>query len=145
MWLVKELLILLVLMIIKESVQQSTSPLSTKYQRVSVEANSFQSIRTTNLISQGLVREPCSYYLPLEHWKYHWKHYWKYYRSNTIMCSSMCTTNANCEAHYFEASQCHEANASVLVGSTSNLPTSKDVYIDQSVYMNNKGKCNKNS
>ena len=55
MWLVKELLALLVL-IIKESVQQSIIPLSTKYQRVSVEANSFQDIRTTNLISQGWVR-----------------------------------------------------------------------------------------
>ena len=52
----------------------------------------------------------------------------------------MCTTNANCEAYYYEATQCHETGASSLVGSTPNLSTAKDVYVDQSLYENNKGK-----
>ena len=52
---VKEWTLLLVL-IIRESVQQSTIPVTTKFQRVWVETNSFQDIRTTNLNSQGWVR-----------------------------------------------------------------------------------------
>ena len=52
----------------------------------------------------------------------------------------MCTSNTNCEAYFYEAMQCHETGASSLVGSTPNLPTAKDVYIEQSLYENNKGK-----
>ena len=46
----------LLVLVIRESVQQSTIPVTTKYQRVWVEAISFQDIRTTNLNSQGWVR-----------------------------------------------------------------------------------------
>ena len=51
----------------------------------------------------------------------------------------MCTANPNCESYYYMASQCYEAAASSLVGSTSNLPSSQDVYIDQKIYKDNKG------
>ena len=60
--------------------------------------------------------------------------------SNGLLCASMCTSNVNCEAYFYEAAQCHETGASSLVGSPSKLPTTKDVYIDQSLYINNKGK-----
>ena len=59
--------------------------------------------------------------------------------SSSFLCASMCTNNPNCDAYYYEASKCYEANASSLVGSASNLPTSKNVYIDQNIYRSNKG------
>ena len=65
-------------------------------------------------------------------------------RSNDILCSSICKSNNDCEAYYFETSQCHEANGSGLVGSLPQLPTSKEVYIDQDLYLNNKGKLSEN-
>ena len=65
------------------------------------------------------------------------------HRSDALLCASMCTTNANCETYYYEASQCHEANASSLEGSVSNMPNIKDVYIELSIYTSKKGKNNK--
>ena len=56
-------------------------------------------------------------------------------------CASMCKTNSNCEAYYIDASQCHEGGATNLIGSSSNLPSSQEVYMEQSIYANNKGKC----
>ena len=50
---IKEALAVLVIMIIQQSVEQSTNILPTKYERVSVETSSFSSIKTTNLGSQG--------------------------------------------------------------------------------------------
>lgn len=64
---------------------------------------------------------------------------WYIHSCDALLCASMCTTNVNCEAYYYEASQCHEAGASSLEGSASNLPNTKDVYIDQSVYASNRG------
>ena len=55
MLLLYELPMLLSLMVVKESSQQSTNPSSTKYQRISVESNSFQDIRFTNLANLGCV------------------------------------------------------------------------------------------
>ena len=54
----------------------------------------------------------------------------------------MCASNANCDAYYFETSQCHEANASGLVGSPPHLSNSKNVYIGQILYISNKGDFN---
>ena len=51
----------------------------------------------------------------------------------------MCTTNANCEAYYYEASNCYEAGASGLVGASENSPASRHVYADQDIYRSNKG------
>ena len=60
-------------------------------------------------------------------------------RTNTMLCASMCKTNPNCETYFVEASQCHEGEALSLIGSSSNLPSSKEVYIEQNIYANNKG------
>ena len=52
----------------------------------------------------------------------------------------MCTNNPNCDAYYYEASKCYEANASSLVGSSaSKFPTTKNVYIDQNIYKSSNG------
>ena len=57
----------------------------------------------------------------------------------------MCKTNGNCEAYYQQASHCHEAAASSLEGSSSPSSGTRDVYIDQLVYINNKSKCSQPS
>ena len=49
----KEILILVLAVAIQFCVVKSTSTIATKYELVSVEANSFISIRTTNLAIQG--------------------------------------------------------------------------------------------
>ena len=49
----KEILVLVIAAAIQFSVVKSTSTIATKYELVSVEANSFISIRTTNLAIQG--------------------------------------------------------------------------------------------
>ena len=41
--------------LVRQSLEQATSPLSTKYEAVPVVASSFSSIRTTNLGVQGWV------------------------------------------------------------------------------------------
>ena len=46
-------LLLLLVLSFRESMQQSGTPLGTKYQRITVEANSFLDIRTTLLGGQG--------------------------------------------------------------------------------------------
>ena len=51
----------------------------------------------------------------------------------------MCTMNTNCEAHYLEASQCFEANASSLIGSTPDDSTSRTVSISSTVYEDHRG------
>ena len=47
--------------------------------------------------------------------------------------------NTNCEAHYHESSQCFEAGASALIGSTPDSPGSRTLLISSSVYDANKG------
>ena len=49
----KEVLMILVVISIQDSLQQLTTPSSAKYQRVTVVANSFNDIRTTNLGGAG--------------------------------------------------------------------------------------------
>ena len=52
----------------------------------------------------------------------------------------MCSINANCEVYNHDSTNCDEASAINLVGASPNSLTSKFVYIDQSIYKNNKGK-----
>ena len=128
----KEVLLIFVLTEIQFSLQQSSTTSATKYERVTVKSDSFNDIRTTNLLNTeyGLYR-----FLLLK--RRTAKHI---HTSSALLCASMCKTNVNCEGYYHEASQCHEAGASSLVGSSSKSSTTKDVYIDQTVYMNNKSK-----
>ena len=51
----KELILALIAAMARQSVEQATSPLSTKYEAVAVVASSFSSIRTTSLGVQGWV------------------------------------------------------------------------------------------
>ena len=55
MLVVKEVLLFLVIIAIQQSVQQTSTMTSTKYEKVTVESNSFNSIRITSLTSQGWV------------------------------------------------------------------------------------------
>ena len=52
---IKEALVVLVLIIIEQSVEQTTNIAATKYERVYVESSSFSSIKATQFQSQGWV------------------------------------------------------------------------------------------
>ena len=60
---------------------------------------------------------------------------------NALLCASMCSANANCESYYYETSHCYESASSSLIGSIPNLTTSKDIYIDEDIYSNNRSNC----
>ena len=52
---IKEALVVLVIIIIDQSLEQTTNIAATKYERVFVDSSSFSSIKTTQFISQGYV------------------------------------------------------------------------------------------
>ena len=130
----KEALAIFVIIIIQQSVEQSTNIVPTKYERVYVEGSSLSSIKTTNLGAQGYGWNNYRVHISKKWWLC------TSFSLKSVQCASMCLINPNCEVYTYDSSQCEEGSATDLIGTSPDSPNAKTAFIDQDLYKNNKGR-----
>ena len=56
-----------------------------------------------------------------------------FFRSKLVQCGAICGAKEDCEAYSVESSHCYLASALGLVGTSSQSPTAKTIYVNTKI------------